>query len=83
MKKYEHLIDYLHLILEEQNPKEKESDKKDSKKDNNSKEKNVIDISNPKQTYKKCLERLAYLQFLINDKSNKENKKELQSIYDV
>ena len=83
MKKYGHLIDHLHLILEEQNPKEKESDKKDSKKDNNSKEKNVIDISNPSQTYKKCLERLAYLQFLINDKSNKENKKELQTIYDV
>ena len=83
MKKYGHLIDHLHLILEEQNPKEKESDKKDSKKDNNSKEKNVIDISNPSQTYKKCLERLAYLQFLINDKSNKENKKELQTIYDT
>ena len=83
MKKYDHLIDYLQVILEEQTPKGKESDKKDSKKDNNSKEKNVIDISNPSQTYKKCLERLAYLQFLINDKSNKENKKELQTIYDV
>ena len=83
MKKYGHLIDYLQVILEEQTPKGKESDKKDSKKDNNSKEKNVIDISNPSQTYKKCLERLAYLQFLIDDKSNKENKKELQTIYDT
>ena len=39
MKKYSHLIE--HLILEEQTPKEKESDKKDSKNDNNSKEKNI------------------------------------------
>ena len=32
MKKYSHLIDYLQVILEEQTPKEKESDKDNKKK---------------------------------------------------
>lgn len=47
------------------------------------KNKQKIDIQDPKKMYKNIVKRLAYLKYLIDDKENSDNVDKLQKIYDV
>ena len=47
------------------------------------KEKNKINIKDTKSIYKKAVDRLSYIKYLMDDKENADNKDKLQKIYDV